>query len=215
MWLRAGLVIFPLLSSLAFVFGPAPVEESSTPTSRDERVEAFLRARQSSWHDMNVPRRDGQFLHDLIVEKGFSRGLEIGTSTGHSSIWIAWAFSKTGGRLITLEIDERRHRQALENFEEAGVADVIDARLGDAHELVETIEGPFDFVFSDADKGWYTQYFRDLAPKMAPGGCYTSHNIDMWRMREYVEYLRSRADFETTIENDRTTGIGVTCRTSD
>jgi caffeoyl-CoA O-methyltransferase len=215
MWLRAGLFILPLLSSLAFFLGPAPTEQAPTPASRDEQVRAFLRAREHRWRSMNIPTRDGQFLHDLIVERGFTRGLEIGTSTGHSSIWIAWAFSKTGGRLITLEINERRHRQALENFEQAGVADLIDARLGDAHELVKTIEGPFDFVFSDADKGWYTQYFIDLAPKMAPGGCYTSHNIGMRGMRDYVAHLRSRPDFETTIEHDRTTGIAVTCRTSD
>jgi predicted O-methyltransferase YrrM len=197
------------LCTLALVTAPAPAEEAS---ARDARVEAFLEARDATWRDMNVPRQDGQFLHDLIVEKGYTRALEIGTSTGHSSIWIAWALSKTGGKLITLEIDESRHREALENFEKAGVADVIDARLGDAHELVKTIEGPFDFVFSDADKGWYTQYFIDVAPKMVPGGCYTSHNIGMRGMRQYVDHLKSRPDFETTIENDRTTGIAVTCR---
>ena len=73
-------------------------------------------------------------------------------------------------------------------------------------------KGPFDFVFSDADKGWSRQYFEDLAPKMAPGGCFTTHNIGMSVMKEYVDYLLSRTDFETTLENDRTTGIAVTCR---
>jgi predicted O-methyltransferase YrrM len=213
MKLGAGLLVVLFLSSLALVSVPAPAEEAPTQASRDEKVEAFLQARESSWRDMNVPRRDGQFLHDLIVKNGYTRALEIGTSTGHSSIWIAWALSKTGGKLITLEIDESRRREALQNFEKAGVADVIDSRLGDAHELVKTVEGPFDFVFSDADKGWYTQYFIDLAPKMVPGGCYTSHNIGMRGMREYIDHLESRPDFETTIENDRTSGIAVTCRT--
>jgi predicted O-methyltransferase YrrM len=123
--------------------------------------------------------------------------------------------SKTGGKVITLEIDEGRHRQAVENLQEAGLADLVDARLGDAHELVKALEGPFDFVFSDADKGWYTQYFIDVAPKMVPGACYTSHNIHMWGMGEYVEYLRSRSGFETTIEDDQTSGIAVTCRKGD
>ena len=209
--LGAGLLV--VVSTLALVPAPAPAEEASARASRDEKVEAFLQARESSWRDMNVPRRDGQFLHDMIVEKGYTRALEIGTSTGHSSIWIAWALSKTGGKLITLEIDENRHREALANFEEAGLTDFIDARLVDAHEHVKTIEGPFDFVFSDADKGWYTQYFIDVAPKMLPGGCYTSHNIHMRGMRDYVDYQKSRPEFETTIEDDLTSGIGVTCRT--
>jgi predicted O-methyltransferase YrrM len=213
MKLGTGLLVVPVVSTLALAPAPVTAEEASAQASRDARVEAFLQARESSWRDMNVPPRDGQFLHDMIVQKGYTRGLEIGTSTGHSSIWIAWALSKNGGKLVTLEIDERRHREALENFEKAGLADVIDARLVDAHEHVKTIEGPFDFVFSDADKGWYSQYFTDLAPKMAPGGCYTSHNIHMRGMRAYVEHLRSYSDFETTIEDDRTSGIGVTCRT--
>jgi predicted O-methyltransferase YrrM len=212
MKLGAGLLVVPVVSMLALAPAPVTAEEASAQASRDATVEAFLQARESSWQDMNVPRRDGQFLHDLIVEKGYTRGLEIGTSTGHSSIWIAWALSKNGGKLVTLEIDESRRREALQNFEKAGVADVIDSRLGDAHELVKTIEGPFDFVFSDADKGWYTQYFIDVAPKMVPGGCYTSHNIGMRGMREYIEHLESRPDFETTIEDDRTSGIAVTCR---
>ena len=207
------LALLPLIGALALTCAPAPAKESAPPASLDEQVEAFLAARESTWRDMNVPPRDGQFLHDMIVEKGYTRALEIGTSTGHSSIWIAWALSKTGGKLITLEIDENRHREALANFEEAGLTDFIDARLVDAHEHVKTIEGPFDFVFSDADKGWYTQYFIDVAPKMLPGGCYTSHNIHMRGMGEYVDYLKSRPEFETTIEDDLTSGIGVTCRT--
>jgi predicted O-methyltransferase YrrM len=207
---RPGLVLLPLVT-LALACA-APAEEASPPTSRDEKVKAFLETREGAWRDMNVPPRDGQYLHDMIVENGYTRALEIGTSTGHSSIWLAWALSKTGGTLITLEIDEQRYREALANFEEAGLADVIDARLVDAHEHVKTLEGPFDFVFSDADKGWYTQYFVDLAPKMAPGGCYTSHNIYMRGMREYVEHLRAEPGFETVIEDDRTSGIAVTCR---
>jgi predicted O-methyltransferase YrrM len=211
---RSPVSSLPLLLVLAMAAAPTAAGESAQD-SLDARVEAFLDAREGSWRDMNVPARDGRFLHDMIVENGYTRALEIGTSTGHSTIWIAWAMSKTGGRIVTLEIDASRHREAVENIRRAGLADYVDARLGDAHEIVKTIEGPFDFVFSDADKGWYEQYFVDLAPKMAPGGCYTSHNIHMRGMQEYVDYQRSRTEFDTTIEDDRTTGISVACRKRD
>jgi caffeoyl-CoA O-methyltransferase len=178
----------------------------------DKQVKAFLDDQRFSWRDMNVPARDGQFLYDLIVEHGHKRGLEIGTSTGHSAVWIAWALSKTGGKLTTIEIDAERHHQALKNFERAGVSQLIDARLADAHELVKTLKGPFDFVFSDADKDWYKQYFIDVAPKMAPGGCFVTHNIGMGHARDYVDYLKSRTDFETTIETARTSGVAVSCK---
>ncbi len=123
----------------------------------DARVKKFLDSRAGQWHDFNVPGKDGQLLYDLIIKGKYTRALEIGTSTGRSGIWIAWALSKTGGKLITIEIDEGRYKQALANFKEAGLADYIDARLADAHDLVKKLQGPFDFVFSDADKEWYKQ----------------------------------------------------------
>jgi predicted O-methyltransferase YrrM len=154
-------------------------------------------------------------LHDLVIKKGFKRGLEIGTSTGHSGIWIAWAMSKTGGKLVTLEIDEGRHRKALANFEAAGVAPWIDARLGDAHTLVKELPGPFDFVFSDADKEWYTQYFKDLDPKLSVGGCFTAHNVlqGMTGIREFVDFVRSRPDYQTVIDRTSSAGISISCKT--
>ena len=91
-----------------------------------------------------------------MLKHRYTRALEIGTSTGHSGIWIAWALARTGGRLVTIEVDPGRHATALRNFEEAGVLRYVDARLADAHELVKTLAGPFDFVFSDADKDWST-----------------------------------------------------------
>jgi caffeoyl-CoA O-methyltransferase len=208
-------------SLLGFVAAAwAAPEDRSKERSLDEQVRAFLAQQQYGWRDMNVPARDGQFLHDLIVEHGYKRALEIGTSTGHSGIWIAWALSKTGGKLITIEIDEERHREALANFERAGVARFVDARLADAHELVKKLPGPFDFVFSDADKEWNKQYFVDVAPKMAPGGCFTTHNVSMRRGwggggRDYVDFLMSRPEFETNVETSRTSGIAVSCRKRD
>jgi predicted O-methyltransferase YrrM len=179
------------------------------PTELDSRVRKFLDDHQRTWRDANVPMADGQALYDIVVEHGYTKALEIGTSTGHSAIWIAWALSKTGGRLITIEIDEGRHRQAVRNFEEAGLSEYIDARLADAHELVPALPGPFDFIFLDADKDWYSQYFRDALPKLEVGGCFTAHNVSdrtsgrrgrgrgMSGTGEFVELLRATPNLET------------------
>ncbi|MBN1270801.1 MAG: class I SAM-dependent methyltransferase [Candidatus Aminicenantes bacterium] len=183
----------------------------------DARVKKFLDDHRWGWDDMNVPEVDGRTLHDIILKNKYTRALEIGTSTGHSSIWIAWALSKTGGKLITIEIDETRHREALENFEEAGLSPYIDARLGDAHEIVPALEGPFDFVFSDADKYWYKNYLIAVLPKLEVGGCYTTHNVSQrgrrWRRSrgggsDYVEYLLSLDNMETTFD-DRGAGLAI------
>lgn len=174
----------------------------------DNRVKDFLNKRENSWRDMNVPSSDGKLLYDIIVKNKYKNALEIGTSTGHSSIWIAWALSKTGGKLITIEIDEERHKEALANFERAGVSKFIDARLADAHELVKELSGPFDFVFSDADKNWYINYFKALDPKLVAGGCFTAHNVGMSGVREYYEYIKTLPNYETSVDN-RGAGMAI------
>jgi predicted O-methyltransferase YrrM len=216
---RRALLISGL--GLAILTGSVPRNARSQSTSAaagselDARVKAFLDRSRNDWRDLNVPYEDGKVLYDLIVAKGFKRGLEIGTSTGHSAIWIAWAMSKTGGKLVTIEIDEGRYRTALKNFEAAGVAPYVDARRANAHDLVKELPGPFDFVFSDADKEWYTQYFKDVDAKLSVGGCFTAHNVlqNMSGIREFVEYASARPNYKTTIDRTSSSGISISCKT--
>lgn len=182
---------------------------SGGSTDLDKKVRAFFDSHSDAWHNMNVPRSDGQLLYDLVLKNDYKKALEIGTSTGYSSIWIAWALSKTGGKLITIEIDKDRYQQALENFREAGVSDYIDARLGDAHELVPKLKGPFDFVFCDADKNWYKNYFQELEDNLVPGACFAAHNTNMYGVLDYLHYVRSLPGYKTTIDNHGA-GMGIT-----
>jgi caffeoyl-CoA O-methyltransferase len=206
-----------LIVTLAAAFATGALAASpQDQTELDQRVEKFLQSREGTWRDMNVPEVDGRTLRDLVVKNRFKSALEIGTSTGHSAIWIAWGLSKTGGKLTTIEIDPARHKTAVANFREAGLSDYIDARLADAHELVLTLAGPFDFVFSDADKEWYTRYFDAVWPKMPVGGCFTAHNVSM-RMSgisEFVDHVKTIRNGETTIDEKSRAGLSITCKTA-
>jgi predicted O-methyltransferase YrrM len=207
-----GAALLALAAVAAAAAPTLPAEESLL----DQKVRAFLEKHRGDWRDMNVPWVDGQILHDLVVKNGHKRALEIGTSTGHSSVWIAWALSKTGGKLTTLEIDPSRHAQAVRNFDEAGVAALIDAQVADAHERVKQLPGPFDFVFSDADKGWYLQYFKDLDPKLAVGGCFTAHNVlrsGGGGAAEFLEYVKKLPNYRTTVATGSGEGISISCKT--
>jgi len=210
----AALLCFAI-APVALGCGEASHAQGTGSSPLDMQVRAFLDQHRGAWRDLNVPESDGRLLYDLILKNRFTRALEIGTSTGHSGIWIAWALSKTGGHLITIEIDPRRHREALTNFREAGLAPYVEARLGDAHQIAAGLEGPFDFVFSDADKEWYTNYFTAMWPKMAPGGCFTAHNVGSARqrgIREFLEHLKTVRDGTTTIDRTSTAGISITCK---
>ncbi len=196
-----AICFLPTFLVLTFAFGQSEL---------DIRVEKFLKDHHDEWHDLNAPYEDGKVLFDLIVEHKYTSALEIGTSTGHSTIWLAWAVSKTGGKVTTLEVDKKRHVQALKNIEAAGLSDFVDARLTNAHDYVKEAKGPFDFVFSDADKNWYKQYFIDLAPKLKTGGCYTAHNVTDGNVsKEYVQYVENRSDFTSTINRGSHAGIMI------
>ncbi len=124
----------------------------------DGEIRAFLDEIHGKRGMMNVPRVDGEFLHDFIVERGYKRVLEIGTSNGYSAIWMGMALRKTGGKLVTLEIDKRRASLARKNFARVKLGEVIELREGDALEIILGLSGPFDFVFIDAWKPDYVRY---------------------------------------------------------
>ena len=215
--------IFFMLLNLTCGIIPATAQNVKADPSLDEKVKKFLNDHSRQWYDMNVPKADGQLLYDLIIQNNYKSALEIGTSTGHSGIWIAWALSKTGGKLITIDIDEGRHKTALENFSQAGLSEYIDARLADAHTLVKELKGPFDFVFSDADKGWYKNYFIDADPKLKVGGCFTAHNISdgsrggrggYGGQAEFFAYIKSLKNYETTV-NSAGGGVSISYKRAE
>jgi predicted O-methyltransferase YrrM len=210
--LLAALIVTVACGALVPVSG----QSAGGANDLDARVKAFLEAHRSGWRDMNVPESDGQLLHDLVLMGRYTRALEIGTSTGRSGIWIAWALSKTGGKLVTIDIDPGRHGEAVRNFKEAGVSAFVDARLADAHELVPKLDGPFDFVFIDADKEWYTNYVKAVIPKLADGGCIAAHNVYAGRGRrgggmtgDYYEYVSGLPFLETTLTPG---GVAISCK---
>jgi len=216
--LDPGFLLIYWILVLSLFINPALAKAAEKNRSLDKKIWSFLENHRDQWVDWNVPEADGKVLYDLIIRHKYKRAVEIGTSTGHSAIWMAWALSKTGGKLITIEIDEGRYKKALANFAAAGLSDYIDARLADAHKLVMELEGPFDFVFSDADKGWYKNYFIALEPKLEVGGCFTAHNVTSGfgsGITEFFEYVQSLPNFKTEINTASPAGISISYKTSD
>ena len=209
----AGLVLMLITAASA---SAAPAGQAGQ--TLDRKVQAFIDKHAGQWQDMNVSETDGKILYDLVIKNKYTRALEIGTSTGHSGIWIAWALSKTGGKLITVDIDESHYREALANFREAGLDSFIDARLADAHELVPALPGTFDFVFCDADKDWYKNYFVAVLPKLAVGSCFTAHNVSAqqhgrgWGSADFVEHVLGLPFMETTFVEGSWAGMSVSTK---
>lgn len=215
---RSSIAVVLLLGILFASAAPCSAQGGGADDARDAKVKTFLDKMKNQWHDWNVPEEDGKILYNIILQNQYKRALELGTSTGHSAVWIAWALSKTGGKLITIEIDEDRYRQALANFKEAGLSNTIQAWNADAHQMVKDFPGPFDFVFIDADKDWYVNYAKALIPKIEPGGCITAHNVEdrasygggyMSGTDEYYRYMKALPEFETRIHPGSRAGIAT------
>ena len=124
---------------------------------------------------MSVGPIEGAFLSFMVFLKQPQRVLEIGTFTGWSSIAMASALPR-GGSLVTCDVNEETTAIARRYADEAGVADRIDYRLGPAIETLASVDGPFDLVFIDADKGGYVDYYEAVLPKLAPDGVILADN---------------------------------------
>jgi caffeoyl-CoA O-methyltransferase len=127
---------------------------------------------------MMVGPLEGRVLETLVFALGAKRLLEIGTFSGYSSIAMA-AGLEPGGRIISCEISPRHAEFARRHIELAGLSDRIDVREGPALETIKSLDGPFDFVFIDADKGGYLDYYEATLPLLAERGVIAVDNT-LW-----------------------------------
>jgi caffeoyl-CoA O-methyltransferase len=156
----------------------------------------------------------GQLLRFLVRMVAPRLVVEIGTFTGYSALAMAGGLS-TGGRLVTCELSAERADFARSWFDRSPLGDRIDLRVGPALETVATLDGPFDFVFIDADKGGYTGYYEAVVPKLSPSGVIVVDNT--LRDGDVAEPMddgdRAMAAFNAHVHADpRTENVTLTVR---
>lgn len=133
-----------------------------------------------------VTKEVAEYLKFLVKSYKIKNILEIGTAIGYSGILMAKEIKENGGKLYTIEIDEERYNLAQKNFKKSGLTNIISIK-GDALEEVEKINTTFDFVFIDASKGHYMEFFEDSYKLLNKGGIVFIDNI-MFRGYLYKEY---------------------------
>src|SRR5207302_1326676 len=105
------------------------------------------------------------------------RILEVGTSNGYSTIWLAWATRETDGHVETLERNSDKIAQARANLARAELADRVTIRPGVALATLARLSGPYDLIFLDADRPNYLAYADALLPLLRPGGLLVTDNV--------------------------------------
>ena len=163
--------------------------------------------------NMNVPEADGRLLRLLTETTGAKLVVEIGTSTGYSGIWFCTALRKTGGKLVTYEIDPGRAAKARANFKAAGVENLITLVEGDAHQEVTKLKEQIDIIFLDADKEGYIDYLEKLLPLVRPGGLVVAHNMnDRQADAKFVKAITTNPELETVFLHMNASGVAVSMK---
>jgi len=170
-------------------------------------TDTFVELEKTIQKYWNIDRPSGNFLNMMIKIKNAKSALEIGSSNGYSAIWLAKALLETGGKLITVEFWENRLELAIENFKKTGVNEIITPIAGDAVEVLENMkqEGQykFDFVFMDANKAEYIQYFNAVDPMLETRGVIIADNIlsHYKKTKDYVSAVTNNKNYQSQLLN--------------
>jgi caffeoyl-CoA O-methyltransferase len=208
MWSRV-LAILGVLCAAQGAFAQA----TAPPPGIDPAVGRLLAAiRAADKGQLAVSEEDGRFLQVLVGATNAKQVLEIGAASGYSAIWIGLGLRQTGGRLVTIEYDPIRAKEAAANIQRAGLSDIVRVVPGDAFKEVPKVPGTFDLVFLDAWKPDYKKFFDMVFPRVTPGGLFLAHNVinKKSEMPDFLSIIQTHPQVLTTIVSPGHEGISMT-----
>jgi len=171
-----------------------PMNEKTAGIIR--RVEEFISRKDDA---LAIPRDAGEFIHALLLATRAKRALEIGTSYGYSGLWIASALRRNGGILVTIDMERRKHDVAAKYFADAELADCVRLETGIALEVIERLEGHFDFVLVDADKENCIRYVEAIEGKLSSRSIVLTDNTltHAEQLADYLDWIRNHNAFKS------------------
>ena len=160
----------------------------------------------------SVSEQTGQFLHNLVLDRGIKRGLEIGTAHAYSSIWLGDALEQTGGHLTTIEHSPPSFNQAKINLYRAKLEQTVTQHQGRAQAIIPQLEDHFDFIFIDGIKRSTLEFFTLASPYLAEGGIVVVDDVIKFKskMTDFYDWLETQSDWAYAIHQlDEDDGIMV------
>jgi len=201
-----------LAAGVAASHGQAPHGQQRASGALTPRIDSVLeRIKAADKGQLAVSEEDGRFLRVLVAATGAKSILEIGAASGYSTIWLGLGARESGGRVVAIEYDPQRAKEAAANIRLAGLTDVVRVVHGDAFEEIPRLTGTFDFVFLDAWKPDYKRFFDMVYPRLDPGGVFTAHNVVNKRseMEPFLAAVQHHSNLFTTIVSPSSEGISV------
>jgi predicted O-methyltransferase YrrM len=201
-----------VLSVLAFAVVHAQSAASSALTPAIESILERIKAADKG--QLAISEEDGRFLRVLVASRGARSILEIGAASGYSGIWLGLGARESGGRVVAIEYDPQRAREAGENIRKAGLGDVVRVVSGDAFAEIPRLPGTFDLVFLDAWKPDYKKFFDLVYPRLSPGAVFVAHNVvnKKSEMEPFLQTVQTHPQLFTTIVSPSSEGMLVSYR---
>jgi predicted O-methyltransferase YrrM len=207
------LVVFAIAAAIVSWGPTASARQARADGSVPREIAALLQQiRAADAGRLAVSEEDGRFLRVMIGATGATRVLEIGSASGYSAIWMGLGLRDTGGRLVTIEYDPGRAREAAANVAKAGLTDIVQVIPGDAFAAIPKLQGEFDLVFLDAWKPDYKKFFDLVFPRVTPGGLFLAHNVINKKsdMPDFLKAIQVHPQAVTTTVSAGHEGISVT-----
>jgi predicted O-methyltransferase YrrM len=180
------------------------------------KIESVLRGiKAADKGQLAVSEEDGRFLRVLVAARGATSILEIGAASGYSGIWLGLGARETGGRVVAIEYDPQRAKEATANVSRAGLADVVRVVHADAFKEIPRLSGAFDLVFLDAWKPDYKKFFDLVFPRLTPGAVFVAHNVVNKKneMEPFLQTVLTHPSLFTTIVSPSSEGMSVSYKT--
>jgi len=202
-----------LICSLALV---APSLAQQKPSGAlTPQIESILKGiRAADKGQLAISEEDGRFLRVLVAARGARSILEIGAASGYSGIWLGLGARESGGKVVSIEFDPQRAKEASQNITRAGLTDVVRVVHGDAFKEIPKLQGTFDFVFLDAWKPDYQKFFDTVFPRMTPGALFTAHNVVNKKtdMEPFLKTIQTHPQLFTSIVSPGSEGMSISVK---
>jgi caffeoyl-CoA O-methyltransferase len=209
--LLIGLAIISTPSWLPSAAVSAQAAQASPGQVSPELQKLLAQIKQVDAGQLAVSEEDGRLLRLMAASSRAKKVLEIGSANGYSAIWIGLGLRETGGRLVTIEYDPARAKEAADNVRRAGLSDIVQVVHGDAFKEIPKLPGTFDFVFLDAWKKDYKRFLDMVLPRLEPGGLFLAHNVvnKGKEMPDFLDAIEKNPSLLTSIVTPSGEGISM------
>jgi predicted O-methyltransferase YrrM len=193
----------------------ATAAQQQSPGTLTPPIEAILKSIKAADKGLlAVSEEDGRFLRVMVASRNAKSVLEIGAASGYSGIWLGLGARESRGKVVAIEYDPQRAKEAKANMQRAGLTDVVTVIEGDAFKEIPKLQGTFDVVFLDAWKPDYKRFFDMVYPRLEPGGVFLAHNVvnKASEMEPFLKTITTHPGLFTSVVSPGSEGMSVSVK---